>query len=80
MTYVFGDAHVSQVYPVILQVLGVLMHFPLEAASKHVLAQVLLCALVNPIRGLWKETLGQGKRVHGTYVPTVPIFTHGRHC
>lgn len=75
-----GDTPVSQVYPVMLQVLGVLMRFPLEAASQHVLAQVLLRALVNPIRGLWKETLGRGKQVHGTYVPAVPVFTHGRHC
>lgn len=58
-----GDAHVSQVYPVRLQVLGVLMRFPPEAASQHVLAQALR-ALVNPTRGLRKETPGWGKQVH----------------
>lgn len=63
-----GDAHLSQVYPVVLQVLGVLMHFPLEAASKHVLAQVLLPALDNLICCFWKETLGRGKQVHGTCI------------
>ena len=61
-----GDAHLSQAYPVILELLCVLMHFPLEAASKHVSAQVILPALVHLVCCFGKETLGQGKQVHGT--------------
>lgn len=74
-----GDAHLSQAYPLIIEILGVLMHFPLEAASKHVSAQGLLPALVNLICCFWKETLEQGKQVHGTKVSAVPVFTPGRH-
>lgn len=58
-----GDAHLSQAYPVISELLGVLMHFPLEAASKYVLAQVLPPASVSLIHGFGKETLGWGKLV-----------------
>lgn len=39
------------------------MHFPLEAASKYVLAQVLPPASVSLIHGFGKETLGWGKLV-----------------
>lgn len=74
-----GDARLSQAYPVISELLSVLMHYLLEAASKHVLAQVLPPALVNPIHCFWKETLGPGRHVHGTYVSAVPAFAHGGH-
>lgn len=60
-----GDAHLFQAYPVILELLGDLMPFPLEAASKHVLAQVLTPTL----EGNHRET----------YAAAVPIFTHSRH-
>lgn len=71
MIYVSGDAHLSQAYPVILELLGVLMNFPLEAARWHVLAQVLLPASVNLIRCFWKETLGLGSKfmVHMYLLP-----------
>jgi len=74
-----GDAHLSQAHPVISELLGVLMHFPLEAASKHVLAQVLPPASVSLMHCFWKETLGRGKHVHGTHVSAVPAFARGRH-
>lgn len=56
-----GDDHLSQAYPVILELLGVPMHFPLEAAHKHVLAQVLLPALVNLIMLLLEGDSRTGK-------------------
>lgn len=75
-----GDAHLSQAYPVILELPGVLMHFPLEVTNQHVLAQVCLPPVVNLLCCFWKETLGQGKQVHGTYAAVVSVFTHGRRC
>lgn len=53
MSMFSGDAHLPQAYPVILELLGDLVHFPLEAASKHVLAPACF----------WKEIPGQGKQV-----------------
>lgn len=50
------------------------MHFPLEAASKHVSAQVIFPALVHLVCCFGKETLGQ-ESVHGTQVSAVPGFT-----
>lgn len=74
-----GDTHLSQAYPVILALLCVLMHFPLEAASKHVSAQVILPPLVHLVCCFGKETLGQGKQAHGAQVSAVPDFIRGRH-
>lgn len=54
MVYVSGDAHLSQAYPVILELLCVLMHFPLEAASHP-------SGFGSPGMLLWEEDSRTGK-------------------
>ena len=55
------------------------MHFPLEAASKHVSAQVLLPALINLIRWFLEGDSGTGKASSWYLGVCCPGFTHGRH-